>query len=190
MAQLSELLPLLREKCSGMLDQQAIDQLKKAYRNFCLESGYVQQVEAVTPDKDGSLALSPEYSYFIHEINGVYDLNGKELTKGVDYKVDTSNKIVLAKGFPAAEVTYSIVPKLPMEDGAEVSDDILQRWPEAIAAGAAALLRVMPKQIWTDVALSQFYQQDFVKGHREAFRMRVAANDEREFQPKSTRVFF
>jgi hypothetical protein len=52
------------------------------------------------------------------------------------------------------------------------------------------LLRIMPKQTWTDVGLSQFYQQDFIKGHRKAFRIRVAANDERQFQPQSKRDFF
>lgn len=190
MAQLSGLLPLLREKCSGMLEQQAIDQLKKSYRNFCLESGYVQQTEIVERELDGSVELSPNYDHFIHQINGIDDLNGMELKKGVDYKVNTSNEITLNEGFNSVEVTYSIVPKLPMEDGMEVDDNILSRWPDEIAAGAAALLRIMPGQIWTDVALSNFYQQDFIKGHREAFRIRVAANDERQLQPVSKREFF
>jgi len=190
MAQLRDLLPLLREKCSGMLEQQAIDQLKKAYRNFCLESGYVQQTETVSREVDGSVELSPRYDHFIHEIHGIDDLNGKELKKGVHYKVNARNEITLIEGFNGAEVTYSIVPNLPMEDGAEVDDDILRRWPDEIAAGAAALLRIMPKQTWTDVGLSKFYQQDFIKGHREAFRIRVAANDERQFQPQSKREFF
>jgi len=190
MAQLSELLPLLREKCSGMLDQQAIDQLKKAYRNFCLESGYVQQTEIVERALDGSVELFPSYDHFVHEINGIDDLNGKELKKGVDYKVNTSNEIVLVDGFTSVEVTYSIVPKLPMQDGVEVDDNLLSRWPDEIAAGAAALLRIMPGQIWTDIALSNFYRQDFIKGYREAFRVRVAANDERQFQPVSKRDFF
>ncbi len=190
MAQLSELLPLLREKCSGMLEQQAIDQLKKAYRNFCLESGYLQQVEIVDRELNGRVELSPNYDHFIHQINGVDDLNGEELTKGVDYKVNTSNEITLDKRFNSVEVTYSIVPKLPMEDGMEVNDNLLNRWPDEIAAGAASLLRIMPGQIWTDIALSNFYQQDFIKGHREAFRVRVAANDERQLQPISKRDFF
>jgi hypothetical protein len=190
MAQLSELLPLLREKCSGMLEQQATDQLKKAYRNFCLESGYLQKTEVVVRAHDGSVTITPTDNHFTHEIHGVDDLNGKELTKGVDYKVDTRNKVTLVEGFTGVEVTYSIVPNLPLIDGMEVDDDILRRWPDEIAAGAAALLRIMPKQTWTDVVLSQFYQQDFIKGHRKAFRIRVAANDERQFQPQSKRDFF
>jgi len=190
MAQLIELLPLLREKCSGMLEQQSIDQLKKAYRNFCLESGYVQETEAVKRALDGSVELSPMYDHFIHEIHGVDDLNGKELTKGVDYKVNSRNEITLIEGFNDVEVTYSIVPVLPMDDGMEVNDELLRRWPDEIAAGAAALLRIMPNQTWTDASLSQFYQKDFIKGHREAYRIRVAANDERQFQPQSKRVFY
>lgn len=190
MAQLSQLLPLLREKCSGMLEQQAIDQLKKAYRNFCLESGYVQQVDKVNRALDGAVVLQGKYEYFIHEIHGVDDLTGNELTKGVDYKVNARNEITLIERLKGAEVTYSVVPNLPMEDGMEVDDDVLRRWPDEIAAGAAALLRIMPKQTWTDVGLSQFYQQDFIKGHREAYQVRVAANDERQFQPQSKREFF
>ncbi len=190
MAQLSQLLPLLREKCSGMLEQQAIDQLKKAYRNFCLESGYVQKTETVNRATDGSVTLTPTASHFIHEIHGVDGLNGKELTKGVDYKVNTRNEVTLVDGFNSVEVTYSIVPNLPIADGMEVDDDILRRWSDEIAAGAASLLRIMPKQTWTDFGLSEFYQQDFIKGHREAFRIRVAANDERQFQPQSKRDFF
>lgn len=190
MAQLSELLPLLREKCSGMLEQQSIDQLKKSYRNFCLESGYVQKTEVVTREIDGSVILSPEINYFVHEINGVDDLNGKELIRGTNYKVDTRNKITLADGLNSVEVTYSVVPKLPMANDIEVDDELLNRWPDEIAAGAASLLRIMPNKEWSDAGLSNFYQKDFVKGYREAFRVRVAANDERQLQSESTRVFF
>lgn len=190
MAQLSGLLPLLREKCSGMLEQQSIDQLKKSYRNFCIESGYLQQTEKVSRATDGSVTLTSRPMHFIHEIHGIDDLNGKELTKGVDYKVSARNDITLFDGFDSVEVTYSIVPSLPIADDMEVDDDILRRWPDEIAAGAASLLRIMPKQTWTDIGLSQFYQKDFIKGHREAFRIRVAANDERQFQPKSKRDFF
>ena len=190
MAQLSELSPLLREKCSGMLEQQAVDQLKKAYRNFCLESGYLQKSEIVNRAIDGSVTLTPTANHFIHEIYGIDDLSAKELTKGVDYKVNTRNEIMIVEGFIAVEVTYSIVPNLPMADGMEVDEDILRRWPDEIAAGAAALLRIMPKQTWTDFGLSEFYQKDFIKGHREAYRVRVTANDERQFQPQSKRDFF
>lgn len=190
MAQLSKILPLLREKCSGMLEQQAIDQLKKAYRNFCFESGYLQETETVKRQVDGSVKLKPPYAHFVHEIHGVDDVNGDELTKGVDYKVDASNQVTLLEKFQSVIVTYSIVPELPIQNGAEVDNDILSRWSDEIAAGAASLLRIMPGQTWTSSTLSEYYQKDFIKGYREAFRIRVTANDERQFQPKSKRDFF
>jgi len=190
MALLSELLPLLREKCSGMLDKMANDQLKKAYRKFCIESGYVQRTETLTVAADGSVILTPDAGHYVHAISSVDDINGKELNAGVDYKVTSGNSVTVAAGYTQAVVTYSIAPKLPMADGAIVDDELLQRWPDEIAAGAASLLRIMPNQKWTDVGLSDYYQRDFVKGHREAFRARVNANDERQFQPISKRVFF
>ena len=191
MAQLRELLPLLREKCSGMLDQQAIDQIKKAYRNFCLESGYLQQSETVVRSVDGTILLTPPDQHYIGAIHVVIETKGgKVLDKGVGYKVDSSQNVTIAQGYDEVHVTYSLVPKLPMDDAIDADDDILQRWPDEIAAGAAALLRIIPERPWSNPSLADFYKRDFVKGHREAFQLRVAANDEIQFQPQSTRNFF
>ena len=188
--ELNDLLPLLREKCPGVLNQQAKDQLKKAYRNFCIESCYVQRTETVLRELDGSVALTPDDGYYIHSIASVDSLDGKELRASVDYKVSSGNDVKLTEGFSAAIITYSIVPKLPMSAALGVDDEMLQRWPDEIAAGGAATLRLMPNQAWSDPQLSDYYQRDFVKGHRAAFRARVAANDERQFQPQSKREFF
>jgi hypothetical protein len=188
--QLMDLLPLLREKCAGMLDQQAKDQLKKSYRNFCIESGFIQRSETVSRHTDGSVTLTPDEGYYILSINSVDRIDGKELRQSVDYTVTASHHVDLASGFDSVIVTYSIAPNLPMADTLSLETELLQRWPDEIAAGAAALLRIMPKQTWTDVSLSDHYRRDFVKGHREAFRARVSANDERQFQPVSKRVFF
>jgi hypothetical protein len=191
MAQLSELLPLLREKCNGMLDQQAIDQLKKAYRNFCLQSGYIQQTDTVSRLGDGSVLLNPEFDHYIGSINVVIETKGgRELKKGIGYKVDSSNNVTIAQGYDEVQITYSVVPTLPMDDSIEINDDIFQRWPDELAAGAASLLRMIPERPWTSPSLADFYQRDFVKGHREAFQLRVAANDEIQFQPQSNRNFF
>ena len=202
MAQLRELLPLLGEKCNGMLDQQAIDQLKKAYRNFCLQSGYVQQTDVVARLDDGGVILNPEFDHYIGSINVVIETKGgRELKKGIGYKVDSSNNVTIAQGYDEVQITYSVVPTLPMDDSIEANDDIFQRksilpdgknhgWPDELAAGAASLLRMIPERPWTSPSLADFYQRDFVKGHREAFQLRVAANDEIQFQPQSTRNFF
>ena len=190
MALLNELLPLLREKCSGMMEQMAKDQLKRAYRNFCIESGYVERTETLSVAIDGTVTLTPDAGHYIHAINGIDDEKGKELRSGIDYKVASGNKVTVTDRYTQVVITYSIVPKLPMVDNIIVDDNLLARWPDEIAAGAAALLRLMPKQSWTDISLSDFYQRDFTKGHREAYRARVSANDERQFQPQSKRVFF
>ena len=191
MAELRDLLPLVLEKCSGMPNQSAIDQLKKAYRNFCLESGFVQQTETVDVDPvTGSVILYPEADHYIHSINVVKDMNGKRLELGVSYKADASNNVTIVQGHSKVVITYSIVPEMPIDDGVDVNADVLRRWPDEIAAGAASLLRLMPHQPWTNVALSDFYQRDFVKGHREAYRIRVVSNDEDQFQTQSKRDFF
>ena len=190
MAELSILLPLVREKCQGMPNQQALDQLKKSYRNFCLESAFVQNTETVTRNSDGTVELYPPYEHYIHSIALVENINGQTLTKGKDYKVNTSNIVTLAEGVDQAVITYSIVPELPMDNSVEANDEVIRRWPDEIAAGCAYLLRMMPNKPWTDQALSDFYKRDFVKGHREAFRMRVVANDESQFQTQTNRDFF
>lgn len=191
MAQLRDLLPLLREKCTGMLEQQAMDQLKKSYRNFCLESGYVQQTETLTVQSDGTIALDADFDYYIGSINVVIETkDGKELVKGVGYKVDAGNNVTIAPSYNEVQVTFSVVPILPMDDSIEANDDICRRWPDELAAGAASLLRLIPNQPWSDASLADFYKRDFVKGHREAFQLRVAANDEIQFQTTSNRNFF
>ncbi len=190
MAQLSDLLPLVREKCQGMPEQQALDQLKKAYRNFCLDSGYLQKTEKVTREIDGTVTLSPLAGHYIHEIAIVEDARKQRLDKGEHYKVNTSSVVTLVDGIDDAEITYSMVPILPLDDNSVVDDDILRRWPDEIAAGAASLLRLMPGQPWSNNELSEHYRREFIKGHREAFRLRVIANDENQFQPRTKRDFF
>jgi hypothetical protein len=191
MAQFSELLPLLREKCNDVLDRQALDYLKKAYRNFCLESGYVQQTETVARQSDGSIVLPVNFEHYVSSINVVIETkDGKALTKGVDYKVDSSNDVFIAEIYDEVQVTFSIVPTLPIYDAVDLSDQVYQRWPDELAAGAAALLLILPKKPWSDPSLADFYQREFVKGHREAYKARIDANDEIQFQPISNRNFF
>lgn len=191
MAQFSDLLPLLREKCNEMLKQQAIDYLKKAYRNFCIQSGYVQQTQTVTRDTDGTIDLTPSTGHYITSINVIIETkDNKLLSKGVDYTVDSSNKVTLVESYTEVQVTFSIAPTLPIDDSFSLNDQIYNRWPDELTAGAAALLLLLPDKSWTNPNLADFYQRDFVKGHREAFQARVEANDEIQFQPISTRNFF
>jgi len=191
MAQLKDLLQLVREKCSGMLDQQAIDQLKKSYRSFCIESGYVKQRETAIRNIDGSVTLYPELDHYIISINTVIETKwSKELKQSIDYTVNSANEITLLPDHQEVIVDYSIAPILPMSDSIDASEQLLQRWPDELASGAAALLRRMPKKPWTDFELADYYYRDFVKGHREAYKVSVTANDEIQFQPQSTRNFF
>lgn len=191
MSSLTELLPLLREKCSGMLELQAIDALKKAYRIFCIESDFVQRNLVAVKDSNGSVALVPDIGYFINKVISVDDEYGRALTLGVDYKVDKSNrKLVLETRYSKVEVIYSIAPKLPFSPQLTIESDVLARWPDELASGAAAILRNMPNQPWTEHGLSQHYQQDFVKGYREAYRKGIAANDERQLQASHSRTYF
>ncbi len=190
MSQLRELLPLVREKCNGMLDQEALDQLKKAYRVFCLKSGYLQQTLIVSRNNDGAINLAEDLDHYIGSINVVIETKGnRKLEKGAGYKVDSSNKVTVAEGYDEVSVTFSIVPLLPMDNSFELNDEITQRWSDEIASGAASLLRLIPDRSWTNPSLADYYQRDFVKGHREAFQLRVAANDEIQLQSTSNRIF-
>jgi len=190
MPKLSDLLPLVREKCTGMINQMALDQLKKAYRQFCIESRYIQRSETLIVGSDGSITLTPDNNHYVHAVLSIDDKNGAALTPGVQYIVATNGGVTITAKFKEVTATYSIVPLLPIANDAVIDGEAYKRWPDEIAAGAAALLLRMPNQEWTDSGLSGFYQGDFVKGHREAFRAGVSALDERQFQPQSKRVFF
>ncbi|NRA62143.1 MAG: hypothetical protein HRU25_14845, partial [Psychrobium sp.] len=171
------LLPLLREKCSGMLEQMAIDHLKKSYRKFCIKSGYVQRKQTFNLVKSETLTLMADTGYYVHEIHAVDNTKGSELEECIDYHVMNGHEISFASYIREAVVTYSIVPILPMSDDLVIANEVINRWPEAIAAGAAATLRMMPEQQWTSGALSEFYEHEFIKGYRKAFRARITSMD-------------
>ncbi|MBM7070876.1 hypothetical protein JQC92_02320 [Shewanella sp. 202IG2-18] len=187
--ELRDLLPLVREKCQGMLDRQAIDHLKKAYRKFCIESKFV--IRKQTVDKVANeLTLTPDAGYYILDVLSVDDIDGRDLTKGTHYIVTDNREITLVEGIDKAVVTFSIAPILPISDSVAIEQRILERWPDELAAGAASTLRKMPSQEWTDFSLSQHYQREFVEGYREAFQERVSDIDNSKLNQSSKRVFY
>ena len=186
-----DLLPLVREKCQGMLDRQALDHLKKAYRKFCIESGFVIREQKHTINDDLNVSIEADEGHYVLEVLSVDDAQGRELTKGTHYKVINNNsELVFVEGYDTAEVTFSIAPRLPLSNSLSLEQSILDRWPDELAAGAAATLRKMPDQEWTDFNLSQHYEREFIDGYREAYRERVSNVDSRQLTQESKRVFF
>ena len=190
MAQLSTLIPLVIERCPNIIQQQALDYLKKAYRKFCLESGFVQYIEQVQRESNSSVTLNPPLNHYISHVQYIKSERDIKIERGLDYKVDAENNIKLDETFSQVSVAYAVAPMLPMANDFDANATIIRNWPEHLASGAASLLRKMPGQAWTNLELSNFYEREFIEGHREAYRSRISADDEAQTEQQSTRTFY
>ena len=190
MSVLSDLLPLVREKCTGMIDQIALDRLKKSYRQFCIDSCYLQRRETLTVVSDQPITLTPDENHYVHSILSVDDDKGMELKTGYDYLTTSNGDLTVNSRVASVVVNYCIVPLITMSNDAPIDNEIFNRWPDELAAGTAYLLLMMPGKEWTNYELSDFYKREYVTGYREAYRAGVIALDDRKFEPKSKRVFY
>lgn len=190
MVVLSDLLPLVREKCNGVIDQIALDRLKKSYRQFCIDSCYLQRSETLTVLTGQPLTLTAEDNHYVHSILSVDDDKDVELKAGYDYLATSNGELTVNSRIATVVVTYCIAPLVTMSNNAPIDGEIFKRWPDEIASGAAYLLLMMPSKEWTNYELSDFYKREYVTGYREAYRAGVIALDDRKFKEKSNRVFY
>ena len=77
MAQLSSLIPLVRERCGGVLDQMAKDQLGRAYQKFCYESRFLARTQEIEKGQSGELSIDDDHTFV--SVDFVLDANGAEL---------------------------------------------------------------------------------------------------------------
>lgn len=188
MAQLNVLIPLVQQKCTGVLELMALEHLKKAYRKFCTESNYVTEVKELTK-VDGVIELAAPDGFYISDICYIDDTNGTELKEGSEYTASLDNVINLSDSYDTVIVCYSIVPAIPMADDFSISTQIINKWPEQLAAGAASTLRALPNTAFSDMAKSQDYLREFIEGYREAYQKAQQATFNRQLNSKPKRVF-
>lgn len=186
MAQLSDIIPLVKERCGGVLDKFALDHLKRAYQKFCAESKFLFRSQQFDQGDATELVIDDD-----HVFGGVFfviDAYEKELKAGTDFIVDTSGELQVKSNIPSYTVFYFVSPKVIMPDSFEANDTIINRWADYLADGAASTLMKMPNTAWTDFNISEYYHRKFIDGYREAYRVAVNALDEQ--RPKQKRVFY
>tara|TARA_Y100000780_G_C13625870_1_gene394438 strand:- start:108 stop:668 length:561 start_codon:yes stop_codon:yes gene_type:complete len=186
MAQLSSLILLVRERCGGVLDQMAKDQLGRAYQKFCYESRFLARTQEIEQGQDGALNIDSNHVFV--SVDFVLDANGYELKSSDDYTVSPNGTVTVINTTPKVRVFYHIAPQFLLPNDFEADNTIVNRWADAIADGAAANLLMMPNTDWTDLAKSDYYKRRFTDGYRDAFRVAVNALDEQ--RPSQPRVFY
>ncbi|TMO16731.1 hypothetical protein CWB59_12485 [Pseudoalteromonas sp. S326] len=186
MAQLRELIPLVRERSGGVIDKFALEHLKRAYQKFCTESRFLAR--QIMLESGSAKQLPVDDLHVFGDVAFVLDDNGRELLRGNDYTVSTSGELTLHKSTPYYNVFYHINPQRILPDDFDANDEVVNRWAEYLADGAASTLMKMPNTAWTELNVASYYSRVFTEGYREAYRVAVNALDEQ--RPKQTRVFY
>ena len=188
MAQLSSLIPLVRERCSGVIDQFALDHLKRAYQKFCAESLFLarsQQFDQGDFTVGEAAALSIDEHHTMGGVSFVLNANGHEIERGIDYNATANGDVFLTCSTPAFRVFYYVTPLFSLPDKFEADDVIVSKWADYLADGAASSLMKMPNTEWTDFNLSSHYQSKFIEGYRLAYRVAVnTLDDQRPTKPR------
>lgn len=186
MAQLSSLIPLVRERCGGVLDQMAKDQIGRAYQKFCYESRFLARTQEIEQGQSGELSIDSDHVFV--SVDFVLDANGNELKSSEDYLVSSNGIVTVTSTTPKVRVFYHIAPQFMLPNEFEADNTIVNRWADAIADGAAANLLMMPNTQWTDLSKSDYFKRRFTDGYRDAFQVAIEALDEQ--RPTQSRVFF
>ncbi|MGB2065131.1 MAG: hypothetical protein ACPHUL_08235 [Marinomonas gallaica] len=186
MAQLRELIPLVRERSGGVIDKFALEHLKRAYQKFCTESRFLAMKAQFSLSDDPILPI--EEHHIFGGVDFVLDDKGSELKRGSDYTESPNGEFVMHKNTPTYTVFYHINPKRILPDDFEANEVVVSRWADYLADGAASTLMKMPNTAWTELNVASYYSRVFTDGYREAYRVAVNALD--EHRPKQTRVFY
>jgi hypothetical protein len=186
MAQLSSLIPLVRERCGGVLDQMAKDQLGRAYQKFCYESRFLARAQEIERGQSGELSIDSEHVFVA--VDFVLDANGHELKRADDYLVSPGGTVTVLDTTPKVRVFYHIAPQFSLSNDFEADNTVVNRWADAIADGASAYLLMMPNTQWTDLSKSDYFKRRFTDGYRDAFQVAIEALDEQ--RPSQPRVFY
>ena len=183
MAQLSSLIPLVRERCGGVLEQMAKDHLGRAYQKFCYESRFLARTQEIEKGQSGELTIDAQHIFV--DVDFVLDANGQELKSTTDYVVSSTGNVTVLSTTPKVRVFYHIAPQVIIPNDPEADNTIINRWADALADGAASTLLKMPNTQWTDLSMSSYYKRLFTDGYRDAFRVAIEAlNEQRPTQPR------
>ncbi|WP_274882438.1 hypothetical protein [Vibrio harveyi] len=176
MGALTGIIPIVRRKCPGVMDLMMLDALLDAYREFCIKSEYLLKSETITNAVAGTASTLPvDSNYVVLKVESVSPTDSNDsLSVNDDYSLtDSGEKITFKRDYSSVTVNYIVTPSAIADPLLlDVSDALINRYGDKIAAGAAAKLRAMPAQLWTEFGLSEMFERDFIEACREAFRDR------------------
>ncbi|MCE7580932.1 hypothetical protein [Vibrio fluvialis] len=170
MAALSSLLGLVREKAPGVIDFMMLDALKDSYREFCRQSEFLRQTLTISCVAGETVALSVREGYVINLIKDVKNSGGYGLYVGKDYESPSPSKIVFSQDQQDVNAQVTLLPSSLIDIETQIDLDVIERYGDAIAAGAAKKLRLMPGETWFNPDLAAMLERQFIEGARQAFR--------------------
>ncbi|AGG58039.1 virion structural protein [Vibrio phage douglas 12A4] len=177
MSDLKELTKLVLSKCPGPVSFLVKDAISQAYSEFCKESKYLSETEELkSVDSGVAVLLTIPVSHYLLEVSKVTS-GGIPLKPVSDYTQNKPGELIFKSDHNDIEVTFSYCPS-SIFDGKSADDDLVNRWGNEIAAGAAAILRVMPGKTWTEPSLYDHYRRIFVEAYRDARRAREEQFDD------------
>lgn len=195
MGALFDLTSLVRRKCPGIMDIMMLDALASSYREFCNKSEFLtSSLTVASADESTPVVISPQADHTVLKVESVIETqtSGKlvELYLNEDYTRPKSNGLQFNKPRQALKITYVEVPTAiadPMT--MTIDDDIINRYGDVIAIGAAMELRLMPAQPWTEAGLAEVYSREFIEGCRNAYRDKCEEFTEFRNQPRKHQFF-
>ncbi len=171
MSALSELYPVVRQRCPGVIDFMMLDALIDAYRDFCKNSEFLlKKIKLAHVDKGNTATLDAGIGFSILKIESVKH-NGNDLFVDNDYEIDSAGEISFFEDMDQVIVEAVILPKRTFDEN--LADPyLIENFGEAIADGAASRLRLQPGEKWFNAELAMDLRTSFVEGYRDAYRLR------------------
>ena len=177
MSALSELYPLVRQRCPGVIDFMMLDALVSAYREFCEKSEFLRHdctFDVVQADQPYTLTIPDGFAFVnISHVTMTGSSGSKQpLFSGDNYQFDLGTKQVqFSADYSGCLVQVVIKPKVSFDE--TLADEyLIENFGEAIAAGAVSILRKQRGEKWFSPDLAAEYRAEFVEGFRDAYRLR------------------
>lgn len=168
---LDAFLPVLFGKVAAVPRSVALQQLRLSLNEFCKFSLYWEEdLGTITPDPDNrhgyELAL-PRGVKPVGDLQVMYASNDNPVPADL-YRRTNPQTVVFDAGVNEPVKLVVAVNLIPT--GAEVPETLLNYFGEAIAAGAAKRLVVMPQRDWSDPTMAQYHESEYREGYNEACR--------------------
>lgn len=176
MASLTDLYPLVRRKCPSVIDLMMLDALRDAYKEFAYVSeALTEQVTVNDAKANLPTKINIKQDHTLLKVESVKQVisakSDRQLYVHDDYLVMPPDELQTSKDYTTLNALVVIVPTEKIQPD-QADDRLIALYGDAIAAGAAAALRMMPSEIWANADLAMDLRREFSEGARRAYRDR------------------